>query len=63
MNDDYFPLSIAVGFCILPGTEPEELARVLLDYLDQDPDCARLAHFSMCLLQAWRDAYSENCDQ
>ena len=61
LGKDFYPVSAELGYCILPGTTPEQAARVIIDYVDSNPDCERLAHFSMCMNLAFKDAYASTC--
>ncbi len=63
IGSDYYPVSAALGYCILPGTTPEQAARVIVDFAESNLDYVRRAHFSMCMNMAFKVAYSSTCQR
>lgn len=61
LGKDYVPVSAALGYCLMPDMTPVEAATAILRYADRDPECARLAHFSMCMNLAFRETYGGSC--
>ncbi|MGP6088813.1 hypothetical protein [Antarctobacter jejuensis] len=58
---DYYPVSAELGYCLMPDMTPVEAATAIIRYADTDPDCARLAHFSMCMNLAFQKTYAGSC--
>ena len=61
IDDQFFPVSSHLGYCLDPFLTPEELAATITAYVAKDPDCANLAHFSMCLDTVLLASYSGTC--
>ncbi|SMX48488.1 hypothetical protein [Maliponia aquimaris] len=61
LGKDYSPISSALGYCLDPFMTPAEAAAVIVRYAETDPDCARLAHFSMCMNLAFQETRAGSC--
>lgn len=61
LGKDYYPVSAELGYCLMPDMTPTEAATAIVRYVDRDPSCARLAHFSMCMNLAFRETYEGSC--
>jgi len=61
IDDQYFPISSHLGYCLDPFLTPEDLAATITAYVAKDPDCANLAQVSMCLDTVLLASYPGTC--
>lgn len=61
ITPEWYPLTQPLGYCMPPDATTQRLAVALTEHVAADPDCARLAHFSMCLNAAFAAAYADGC--
>lgn len=61
LGADYMPLSAEMGYCLMPDMTATEAATAIVRYADRDPECAQLAHFSMCMNLAFQQTYGGSC--
>ncbi len=61
IGSDYYPVGKNAGFCMIPGTTPEQLAGALVTFADANPDCEKSAAMSGCLSAALKHSYEEGC--
>ncbi len=61
IDDQYFPISSHLGYCLDPFLTPEALAATITAFAAKNLDCSNLAHFSMCLDMVLLASYPGSC--